>query len=119
MSLKERTDSDIQLIYADSGKHTYQVQISPDGEFPFSLATGFSGKAKIVRISGNGGVWHQGIASLSAHKSVKIDSAGKKETKTSVAVSDIHSAVKDQKEREMAYVDLGRGCNNCFYLVVF
>ncbi|WP_256010291.1 hypothetical protein [Desertivirga xinjiangensis] len=98
MSLKERTDSEIRLIYADSGKHTFMVEISPEGDFTYSPVGGFSGKAKMLKISGNGEIWRGGRSTLSARNDIKIDSVRSEDMRSRLRISNSQTSVKTEKQ---------------------
>ena len=97
MVLKERTDSELRMVYTDSGKHTFVVEISPEGEFIFSPLSGYKGKAKVLRVSSDWEGWQKRLGAVSVYQALDVDSFRKNETKTQVEVSARQTEVVSEK----------------------
>ena len=97
MVLKERTDSEFRMVYTDSGKHTFVVEISPEGEFIFSPLSGYKGKAKVLRVSGDWEGWQRRLGAVSLYQALDVDSFRKNETKTQLEVSARQTEVVSEK----------------------
>ena len=97
VSFQERTDNEIRLVFSDSAKQTFMVEISPEGDFMYSPIRGYKGKAKVLKISGNGEVWKQVLGSASAQKEIKVDSASSRSLKSEVNASNSQTSVKPER----------------------
>ena len=97
VSLKERTENDIRLVYSDSVKLTFMVEISPEGDFTYSPNSGYRGKAKVLKISGNAEVWKRGGVAGSAQKDLKIDSTSSQDVKKKVGVRRSQTSVTRER----------------------
>ena len=75
VSLKERTESEIRLAHSDSSKHTFTVEISPEGAFTYSQLGGYKGKAKSLRISGSKEGWQKMLGAVAVHKALEVDNS--------------------------------------------
>ena len=81
-ALRAEFDRETEFAYTDSDKTSYMIKIIPEGEFSFSPAGAFKGKAKSLVVSGNQAGWNTGNFKSSKMEQLKFESINSYKTES-------------------------------------